>query len=338
MAHQNTAFSPGLPCLTRILILASGWEYTTVRSILGAILFLCTCVGVQRVFALFSSNSRRNNWAVVFFILWPGSMFFLTGYAESLYAPLLVWFFYFVLRKNFFVAACFASVALFTRSPAIILAPVLAISVIVDSLRSNGNWKGVRHASLRCLIYLPVMALGLVGYMILLKLHTGDPLAFQKSYVGWVPYTHGGLDNLAWQGLVPAFTWNHEWPLPTTVGALGFLFIPFLIVPYRCRIPLPLVLFVVVGWLFFLVMDRHHQPFTDMLRWNAVFFPLAFCLSLVLESFAAGVARLTAFLRIGTIEGNRDTLTTVFHGAAVVPLLAFQIHVVGRFVQEMWVS
>lgn len=335
--YCSLPFSPGYPLLARLIMSLTGLPFRPVSLVLSASLFLVTCIGIRKVFELFSSDQRRNNFALVLFCTWPGSLFFASTYAESLYAALLAWFFYHLMRKRFLLAAWIAAAALFTRSPAIILAPVLVFAVFCDAWKTNTPRAAILQTIGRCSALGPVVALGLFGYMALVSDAVGDPWAFHRAYVAWVPYVHEGWDNLFWQGLYPAIHLS-SYPLITFVGLGFFMCIPLIVFPMRNRLPVELLTFAVVGWAFFFYMDRHVDPFIDVLRWSAPLFPVAYCLATWLEFLDLGVRKRLLRVESPTRQRLAKVTSATIYAIPVAASTTLYCLAINRYFHGEWVS
>ncbi len=342
-AWSTLPFSPGYPFLLRAFVAPIYWKQLhdkswgptdlfVARFVLSAILFLIACIGMGVLFRSFSDDPWRNHLALALFAVWPASFYFLTAYAESLYLPLAVWCLVCLRKRWFLLASVLAALALFTRSPAIILVPCICVVAIVDAWQRRRAQEasllpGTLWLMARLALYVMICALGLVGYMYVLWLHVGDPLAFLHAYVAWVPQVHEGWDNYTMEGPLRALLlFPPILGKSVILGTVFFVAIPVIVFPFRKRLPLELLVFTVVGWLFLLDRNRQQEPFIDMLRWSAILVPVYFCMALWVE-------------KIGDVVGGRWRAAKLFLALAVLSGSAVvYVKLLIRFSHLEWVS
>ena len=332
-AQTNVCFSPGYPMVLRALHGAVGVAPAKSRLVVSAICFLIACIGLWRLYEGFQTDRLRNAAAIAYFALWPGSFYFLSGYAENLYLPLAVWCCHSLIRRRYLLAALLAGSALFTRSPAIILAPTIALTVALHMLsdsRPASMGELTRCAlrwGMRMCVYMPICALGLAGYMLMLwsTPGVGDPLAFLKGYVSWMAVNHYGLENLYMEAPYRALAMFQHF-LSVSLATWFFVLIPVVIVWQRRQLPLELVVFTAVGWTFFLVRFQQQQPFIDMLRWSAIFFPVHYCVANVVDHLASRV--------VGALPPAR----LIAHVGVLVLFGCLYWHLFARYLSLEWVS
>jgi hypothetical protein len=283
-------FSPGYPLLLRAAAWLSGIHPQFLRPALGAILFVVGCLGLGYALRAFSSEHRRNNLAILVFSVWPGSLYFRSGYAEALYLPLVAFCFGAMLRRRFLAAACLAAACWFTRTPAVVVVLTLAASIVIDALRRHETRRAV-FAALRTLAWaMPIACVGLAGYMAILYRSVGDPFAFVSAYVNWEP-----CEVLSWRTLklkTPVAATLLFSDRPTIKLAVAvFLATPVLIALQRKKMPVELSLFTAFAWVFFLANDATLDPFCDMMRWMAIAFPVHYAIVLAFEGLRPSFRR-----------------------------------------------
>lgn len=285
-SYSAVPFSPGLPLLLRGLAYLTGLPPMLLRLPAAALLSVAGCVLLAWALRAFSNDIRRNNLVVAVFAAWPGSIYFRTGYAESLYFPLLAGCFGCLLRRRYLPAAALAALAWFTRTPAIVLVAALGTAIVLDTLTPPHDLRRVWRGALQLGLAMPIAALGLLGYMALLHFQVGDAWAFRKAYAAWGALETQEPRNLELKTLADAWLMPNQ---PTVRLSLAtFLVIPLVVWPQRTRMPAVLTLFTAGAWLFFLSQDWVSFPFHDMLRWTAILFPFHFA---VVLAFAALPAR-----------------------------------------------
>ncbi len=135
--YTNLPFSPGLPMVLRGVSLLTGLDPLVLRLPLSALLFVCGCIGLGWTLRAFSANHVRNSLAVLAFATWPGSVYFVNGYAECLYMPLLVLCFGCMLRRWWVASALLAAACWFTRTPAVVVVGALCAAILLDGWQSR---------------------------------------------------------------------------------------------------------------------------------------------------------------------------------------------------------
>ncbi len=318
-SFSSLVFSPGHPMLLRAAHYVTGLSVEVVRLPVAAGLFILSCVVLWRILNMLWANTGRNRWVLVLFAFSPGSMYFLSGYSEALYLPLLLLFFAALLRGRYLAASVAASLALFTRSPAIVLVATLCVAVLLAQLRSNRTGVAILRTTRSLALYLPICALGLLGYMYMTYLEVGDPLAFVKAYSAWFPVEQSRLEAFALGSPVRAIHLGWQEGIPSLItSGFAFALLPPLVFLYRASMPVSLVAFSAVAWLFFIYQNPTiHDPL-NMLRWLAPVFP--FHIALVLATERLGRARLPVNI----------LLLAVF-------LVLYAVNVY-RFIHQQWVS
>ena len=285
-------------------------------------------MGLAGLSVLFSDDRGRNHLAILLFAFWPGSFYFLSGYAESLYLPLAVWCLVCLRKRWFLAASALASFALFTRSPAIILVPTICVAAALEWHRETitRDPRSVSTLIVRLAVYCVISAVGLGAYIWIIWVTVGDPWALFKAYDAWGAASHLGLDNYTMDTcLRSAFLFATHKHLPVMLGLLFFLGIPLIVFPLRTHLPFELFAFTVFGWLFLLDRNGLQDPFVDMLRWSSILFPTHYCLAIWIQNVGS------------RFRSARDAIACV--GVAVLILFgALYAWLLTRFIHGQWVS
>ncbi len=121
-------------------------------------------------FAKASADKQFNNVTILFLLLFPTSFFFGAVYTESLFFLLVITTFYFLNKKNYWLAGLTAFLAGLTRVNGIFLIIPFVVEFIKNFKKNKNLWQ------LGVLIITPF--LGLLTYMRYLLITTGDALAF----------------------------------------------------------------------------------------------------------------------------------------------------------------
>jgi hypothetical protein len=282
LTFTNLPFSPGWPLLLRILQSLTGVSAWVLRTPTAGILFVIGCVGLAQVLRRFSPDVARNNRVVLLFALWPPSLYFRSAYSEALYLPLVMFFFVFLVDRRYLAAAILASLATFTRNPGVVLIATLCGAVLLDAAREQPLARALWSATLRLACLVPITLFGFLVYVLWTALAGGDLLAFQRAYDAWSHYHVGPWRSL--RGETAADVLALFFGKPTLLAIVTFLGLPLLVFTQRTKLPVVLVLFSAIAWLFFLAQDFPASPYHDMLRWTAVVFPMHFAAVCVLDA------------------------------------------------------
>lgn len=114
--------------------------------------------------------------AVLFLLFFPTSFYFLTAYSEGLFFLLAVSTFYFLQRKNLFLAVIFASLASATKISGMAIVLALLIDVKLTYGFNKRNW------------FVLLAPLGFIFYCWFLFTKTGDPFYFLTAENHWQRY------------------------------------------------------------------------------------------------------------------------------------------------------
>lgn len=143
------------------------------------ILMMVTTLSIYYVVTkLFNKNIAIKTTILLF--LFPFGIFFRTYYAEGLYLLILVWLGYFLVKKNFFLAAVLLSLLNITKGNGLFINIYFFFVIIND-------WRHKRINIGRGTIYLIVASLGLISWMIYCYHQTGSPFYFMDIQKSWYP-------------------------------------------------------------------------------------------------------------------------------------------------------
>lgn len=159
--HQFTqAFFPLYPLLIKILSPLTFGNFIVAGIVISNISFLASIMIFYKLVHQYF-NQKIAYWSCLFLIFFPTSFFFAAVYTESLFFLLLVLSLFFTSQKKYLIASVFGAFASATK----LVGVFLAISII-------------RKRNILPLLIIP---LGLIIYMIFLKIAINDPLAFISS-------------------------------------------------------------------------------------------------------------------------------------------------------------
>jgi hypothetical protein len=204
-------------------------------------------------------------------------MYFVTGYAETLLAPLTMAFFWALQRQRFLLASALAAAAIFTRSTAVVLLAPLAVVACAPLVDPAGKPVGraLAESAGRLAVGYAVAGLGVAGFALVQAFEVGKPFAFLEAYAAWVRLEW--VDHRVWllqgptQGLLQYLMTDHKAALG---GLVFFVAAPFLVIAARRCYPPSWLAWVLAALLFFTLEDNHDHPFLNMLRWTAILFPV----------------------------------------------------------------
>ena len=270
--YNDLPFSPGYPMLLRAVSAVTRLDPQVLRLPVSALLFAAGCAALGWVLRAFSRDHVRNNLVVLFAALWPGSLYFCTGYAEALYWPLLLLCIGCMLRRRWFAAAWLAAACWFTRTPAVVVVGTLAAAIVMDAFAARTRTALLQGARRLCWA-LPIAGLGLLAYMLMTRSAAGDWFAFRKAYVAWQPCEMLTQRSMTFRTIGDALLLFRDRPT-LKIAVAWFLAAPVLVCARRRSMPALLTVFTAGVWLFFLANDWQLEPYHDTLRWLSVAFPL----------------------------------------------------------------
>lgn len=202
---------------------------------------------------------------ILFLLFFPTSFYFLTAYSEGLFFLLTISTFYFLQKKNLFLATVFAALASATKISGLAVVLTLLIDVKLTKGFNKKNW------------FVLLSPLGLIFYSWFLLYKTGDPFYFLTAENHWQRYlTIPGVSFLeAIKSLtVGSFDLNHFNVLIDLIFAifgLGFILRSFRFLP---------AVYSIYG-LISLIFPLFTPTLTSMPRFLAVLFPIFILMALI---------------------------------------------------------
>lgn len=186
--ETNLAFFPLYPLVIRT-ISRLGPDPVAVGVVVSLTCFLAALFPLRTLVAeRLSEEVARHTLLLLAF--WPFSFFLGLVYTESLFLLLVVGAFYFVHRERWWLAAVCAGFAGATRAVGVFVAVAVLLAYF------EKEWR----PTLKSTVAIAGLALtglsGVAAFMIFLKLHTGNFLAFLEAQRFWPGRAHGisGLD------------------------------------------------------------------------------------------------------------------------------------------------
>ncbi|KKR09820.1 MAG: hypothetical protein A3D24_01830 [Candidatus Blackburnbacteria bacterium RIFCSPHIGHO2_02_FULL_39_13] len=123
---------------------------------------------------------------LLFLSFFPLAFFYNSVYPDSIFLLLTTLSFYCARKKRWVLAGIVGGLSVFTRISGLSLLPALAVEWYIQNNGSQTNFKKiVLKFSNSLLITLSLTLLGLVAYMVYLRINFGDWFLFQKSMSAW---------------------------------------------------------------------------------------------------------------------------------------------------------
>lgn len=184
--QYEQAFFPGYPLLIRFFSKGLNIDPSLVGfSLSNIFIFLASAVFYKLISEKFSPHIAK--WSIIFLYIFPASFFFSAVYTESFFLFLILSVFYFSHKQKWYLAGLFGALASFTRLVGIFLFPALLIEWWLNHKKttmkqySNEAMKQYIKVTIKQLLSLFLIPLGLLIYMHYLYISVGDPLFFFHS-------------------------------------------------------------------------------------------------------------------------------------------------------------
>lgn len=165
-------YFPLYPLLIKVIagiIGKSFVSYVFTGKVIANTFVLLSILGIYKLGYLFFSQ-KAVIYSIILLLLFPTSFFLQSYYTESLFLALVIWSFYFSIKKKWYLAFLLSGLATATRLVGLALAASLVFSYIVESKHSI--------IKIKTYLYSVLSASGFILYLTYLKIATGDFLAF----------------------------------------------------------------------------------------------------------------------------------------------------------------
>jgi hypothetical protein len=166
----DTNFFPLEPLLIHIVGEVMGFPNATIA--VAWIAFAFAVWGIVDVATILTS-SRRGAIAAALLFAWSPSVFFVTGYADSLLVALTVWSLRFCLQRRWLAAALLAGAASAVTPQGALAGVIVVVGIL---LAERGAKRVVLAAG-----YGLVSELGLIGFCLFCWSRFGNPVEFEKA-------------------------------------------------------------------------------------------------------------------------------------------------------------
>ena len=188
--------------------------------------FIFAVLGFYKL-TLLDHSRKTAFYSIGLLMLFPTSFYFVSVYTESLFLALAVWSFYFARKEKWFTASLLAGLLTATRVVGVAIIPAL----LIEFLFSYRTKK--RKTNVESLYYLLLAPIGILCYMLFLRVITGDFLEFFHNVGIYGDHRTAGIVFLPQVfyryifKILPALSWNYFPVVFTTllelVTALAFV-------------------------------------------------------------------------------------------------------------------
>jgi hypothetical protein len=274
----SAAFFPLFPMATRVLGVLTGGHWLLGAYLVANLSLLAGMVLLYRLTELEHSSARARR-AVVLICIFPTSFFLFAPYTESLFLALSVGAFYFSRRGRWLLVAVLGILAALTRSPGLLLAPVLSVEALLQ-FRAGVPGRQRITGLLRGLAAAAVVPLGTVGYFVYWGRYGGDwrrPTNLQKESWGkqnawpWDTFKSGVSIGHQYIGTFPGAYF--------TVDLLAVLLLLAVGVWATFRLRATYAVYVWISLLFPMFLMWPGRPFISLPRYHVVVFPIVWALA-----------------------------------------------------------
>jgi len=174
--QSDVTFFPLFPYLSRYLGYLVGSHF--LAGFIISNLSTLVAIFFMYLIALLMTDEERARRSVILLLLFPASFFLSAYYTEGLFLLTITGSTYFFFRKNYFLSGLFGMAAMLTRSTGIILFLSFSLYLLYVILKKEERFN-------YRMLFLLLIPLGLLIFMLILKIQVGDPLAFSKFQAGW---------------------------------------------------------------------------------------------------------------------------------------------------------
>lgn len=306
-----TAFFPLYPILLRGCQTLLHRSYTVTALLVSNVCFLGALLYLWRLAAweLLDAAAGR---AILYISVFPTALFFFAGYSESTFLLSTVASFYYLRRRQWFIAGLFAAAASATRVTGVLLVLPLAY----DYARHHNF--SVRSMLLdRGVLGVVAAPCGLFAFMAYLAWKVGDPIAFSHGQAAWqkvfTPELWAGFLETARQILIvqpeASFYQAHN----IIEGAIGTLFLVGSVLAAR-RLPASYGLYLLAFWIVTLsepaLAGGYPVPLISLSRYVLSLFPVFMYMGMlgqrrwIHDAYLVSSAALLSVLTVQFINGG----------------------------------
>ena len=168
-AYYTQTFFPFYPLLVRIFAKTIFFNNFLVSGLFISNISFILCLYFFRKLFILDGYKNYLSWIFIFLLLFPTSFYFGSIYSESLFLMLIIGSLYLARQNKWFYSIIFGIIASATRLMGIFILPALIYEYVLQ------NRKKTRLTRILPFFLIP---LGLVSYMVYLKIKFADPLLF----------------------------------------------------------------------------------------------------------------------------------------------------------------
>lgn len=168
-ANYTQTFFPFYPLLIRIITKTIFFDHYLLAGLFISNLSFFVSLYFLKKLLILDGYKNYLKWIFIFILIFPTSFYFGSLYSESLFLMLIIGSLYLARQNKWFYSIIFGIIASATRLMGIFILPALIYEYILH------NRKKTRLTGILPLFLIP---LGLVGYMVFLKIKFADPLFF----------------------------------------------------------------------------------------------------------------------------------------------------------------
>jgi hypothetical protein len=180
----NWVFFPLFPLLTRLVQMVTGLDWAHAGFVFSNLCGIAAALICRPLL-----RSERAYWLfAVGLIAGPFSLHFSLPYSEALFILLTLLALRALERSRYVTAGGWGALLSATRVTGVLIGFALVVQAVVDKRRSGLAWAELPRALLtdrRLLLGALLVPIGLIAFMVYLRFHTGDGLAFAHAQIGW---------------------------------------------------------------------------------------------------------------------------------------------------------
>lgn len=197
----RAAFFPAFPILGKIIFSITKHLEIDIRTTLLMVNSLLT-IGISIFLFKIAEIIRNKEYAlktVIYFLIFPFSFFLICPYSEAILAFFTAGFFYYLIKKNYFVASLFAAGASASRFVGVIF-PVILICYYLE----ENQWK-IKKINPKIILISLIPFAGLFAYMFYQHLVFNDWLYFYKMQKVWRSHFDINIFSTVWHNFLEIF-------------------------------------------------------------------------------------------------------------------------------------
>ena len=249
LSSSNPAFYPVYPILIS-LVSKTGLGIIPSAHIINSIALIFAAQGLYLLSLLVTKKRRIALLTVLTWLAFPAAHFFIAFYTEALFAALVVWSLYFLLRQRYMWAGVLAGLASGTRGTGLVLGVVILVQYLADR---GWSWRKIDWR----ILAVPISFSGIAAYWLWIyaTVNVLPWVFFSGLYAKFWPYMRFEpnvvktlyVELLSMVRLINSTSWMDAW-LSELFTKIHF-FVAWLAIAYSAwlgwvkKLPLALVLY-----------------------------------------------------------------------------------------------